>query len=501
MKKITSKTNAHQAGFSARAAYRSQRNRLSTMSWKRRLGGLAGIAAAGAVIGFAVGMNPMLTAAGAAVISIVAALMMMAPQTFAMVGMFAAYMASAMVIAPMFAFSAAPNPVTLSIGSVAVIGMWIAGAAAFWASIKFSRRTPWVTYLLALVGSVVFGGILVVLEPELGMFALYFSMAVILVWRSVVGEWVKGSITLGYYKVRGLVKKETAVSTESSINDVDNEWLRREQAERKTAKILSTIDNITVFHDRQVAKNDAAIPHIIVGPNGVIIAASIITDKKVTESKAFGIEVEDVPLGYVASNLIGIRDDVAKAVKLPRKDISLFIVVHSTIQDSVATINRKVGVFTSKDGAEPSETIRLVGSESLVAEIDLGFETVPKSVQKAIVARGRMKFRPARPASDGTFTQLDNAALGVIDADGKVIRPYAVESSSYSDLGPGVRVTVRTEEGDLLDDIIVAGRPYLNDSGHMVVDLALSEEYYAASRENRDVDTVPFRVDSISIDK
>jgi hypothetical protein len=499
MKKFMKPNSRHQAGFSAQASYRNQRTRLRTLTIKQRVLSLAGIAVLAGGLGFAIGVNPLLTSGAAVIATVVASLAIMSPNKLIMLGTFFAYATAGLIIAPMFAFSASPTVTTLQASSIAVIGLWLAAAAAFWVSIKFSRRAPWITYLLALVGSVVFGGILIIVEPQLGMFALYFTMAVILIWRSVVGEWVKGSFSLAYFNVRNRIKKEPLSSGSSGLSakDLDDEWLRRAEAEKRTAKILNKVDEIVVFHDRQIGKSDAAIPHIIVGPTGVIIAASILTDEKVVETAAFGIELSDVPLGYVASNLVQIRDSLASVIKVASKDIAMVIILHSTASGEMDQINRRIGVFTNNDGLEPSSNIRLLGSDSLPSEFELGFESISKTVQKAIIARIRMRLHAARPSEEGTFAQLEKAVLGIIDIDGRVVRPHAVNSSSYSALGPGVLVSVKTEDGTILNNIVVVSTPYLNSSGQLVVDLAVAEDYEEALSQNIVTKGVPFRVDSI----
>lgn len=498
MKRLTPRTDRHSAGWSARASYRSNRTLVSRMSWKARLFSLAGITLAGAILGFAAGGNIALFAGGAAMLAIVAGGLLLAPQSMAMLGMFIAYAALSMLLGPMFAYAAAPSEETLNASVLATLGMWIAGAAAFWASVKFSRRTVWVTYLLTLVGSILFGGLIAIIEPEMGLFAVYAPMVIILIWRSVIGEWVRGGISLSYVTVRGWFSKKDQAAVSDTTPDLDDEWLRREHAEKLTADILADIDDITVFHDRQLGKTDVAIPHIAITPAGVVVMASIITESKIIETKAFGVEIDDVPLGYVASTLVGIRDDLSKAIKARKADISLMIVMHSTTRDDIAMVNRKIGVFTSTDSREPGSTIRLVGANMLPLELDLGFESLPRPTRQAITARANMKLRPARPTGEGEYTQVENAALGAIDADGGVERPYAVDSAAYSALAIGVKVRVRTEEG-LLDDIIVASEPYLDEEGHLVVALALAEEWEAAHKEEREIDTAPFRVDTISV--
>lgn len=493
-------TETSRAGFSARASYRNSTSRLRNMSLRMRALLLLGITVGGAVLGFATGLDPILTGGIAASTATVTAAMMLAPQTLLMLALFAGYAASALIFAPMFAYSAAPSFDTLASSGTAVLGMWIAAVAAFWVSVKFSRRAPWVTYLLALVGSLVFGGILVTVLPSLGLFAAYLTMAAILLWRSFVGEWVQSTFALGYLKVRGWITKDPIAPAAVEENTAEAEWQKRADAERRTAGVLSTVSDITVFHDRQLGKKDAAIPHIIITPAGVIVAASVVTDGPIRETAAFGVEMSDVPVGYIAGTLVQQRKDVAAALKIARKDIALFIVVHSTLHEELSSLNRQVGVFSAKDGDVPSTTLRMLGAEALAAELNMGFETVPVNTRKAITARARMKLRPARPVAEGDFVQTDNLPLGAIDADGNTNRPYAADNDSYTHLGYGVKVQVTTDEGDLIDEIMVAGKPYMDQAGHLLVPLSLSEEFFAAEKEERLPETFPFRVDSVTIE-
>lgn len=478
-------------GISARATYRTRRARYAQMSWSSRLIAFAAFSVTGLALGLA-GHYPWWAGlAGGAGLALVLAALLAAPSALILGLVLIAYVPVALSTSAVYAAAPVADHQIYAVDAFgAFTSLLFAAAIATWVSVRFSRGRPWVTLALALGSTTVVGYILVLTFPALGLYAAYASIAAVLVFRCGGWAWLSGVAGLGIARLRSSGARDVAADS-----DALSAWLRKAEAEQATAAALDSLDsNHALFHDMKIGKHPNPLAHLVIGPAGVFLIASVSTSGPITETASQGVQVPGVPLGVLTSTLLEQRRIVARTLKMKESDLALMIVVHADGDAALpGNMRRNLAVFGRTDGELPSAHVRLVTIDSVVPEIDTGFEVLSKLARSSASRRANMRFKPAGAPTPVRWNVSDSVQLASVDADGNIERPDRDLSWIVED----ALIDLSTSAGTLRR-LRVTSKPYTDAYGRVVADVCLEEEWLAARKDDRKPDAYPYPVASIA---
>jgi len=462
-------------GTSSTAAYRTQRARFQSLSWRTRITLLVAAIVAGIISAAAANMDLLLGAAIAAGLLLALSAVFVAPQSLYIVAVLGMY-APIAVGAGMLLESQALNGFVGDPAGAAA-NLFVAALFATWASVRFSRGKPWVTLALALLSTFTVAMALVYVFPPLGLTAAYISMASVLALRCGGWAWISGVFGLAIDEIRGAAPKPKDSATDT-LDDraTKSAMLLRAKAEQRTASVLESMDSShSVFHDVRLRKAATSLPHLVIGPAGVFVVASISTRGPITENARDGVNVGGVNLGEVAASLIQHQLLVAKMLKMRSKDIAAVIVVHPDKEGAVAEGTRRtLAIFDAYSGELPTAQVVLVSADMLDVEINPGLATWGAISRKNAVRRARMFALPAISALNNNEVQ-ETVRISSVDIDGYTTAPEPmIPQVSWLEIGS--QVVMETSEG-ILTDLRVAGDAYRDVDGTIVVPLCAEEEW------------------------
>lgn len=473
-------------GGSARAAYRTQRALLQRMSWRSRLAWLVGISLIGAAIAAATDRSPLIGAALAGSVTLAAVAIVTVPQTLQIMGVLAGYTLLA------FPFGAVFVSFALEAGETADfyaggVSLLVASFIATWVSVKFSRGRVWVTLAVSLFASLVGGLTLLAVWPGLGLNAPRLALAAALLVRCGGWAWTVNAVGVAVDSMRG--KPHPGVEAERVATPEDQKelsaWLKREDAEKRTATALDKLPaSTTVFHDVTVKRSPVALPHLVIGPTGVFLLASVATKGPITETARDGVRIPGIPLGSLTASLLQQRRLVAKTLRLKETDLEVLIVVHpdSEKADVDPTTRRTLAVFDQSSGALPAASITIVGADTVLACVNSGIEIWPDITVRGLVRRGRLKLTQALAPMPIFIDHPDKVTVAAVDQDGNVLTARTSDPIDYLEVGS--RIDIMTTRG-LLKDLRVAGPVYTDSDGIKVVPVCVAEEWATAAKFGR----------------
>lgn len=470
-------------GTSSTAAYRTQRARFQSLSWRTRLTLLGAGIIAGGISAAAANMNPLLGASIAAGLILALTAVFVAPQSLYIVSVLTLYVPISWGAGALLESRALNG--FLGDPAGAASNLFVAALFATWASVRFSRGKPWVTLALALTSTFTVAMALVYVWPALGLTAAYLSMVGVLALRCGGWAWLSGVVGLAVDEIRGAAPSPKNTQPQS-LDDLSTKsaMLLRAKAEQGTATVLSDLDSDhAVFHDVRVRKASSSLPHLVVGPAGVFVLASISTRGKITETARDGVNVSGVNLGEVAASLLQHQMLVAKMLKMRTKDIAAVIVVHAENGGVVAEGTRRtLAIFDAYSGELPTAQVVLVSPDMLLMEINPGIATWGAISRKNAVRRARMFALPAISAVDASQIQ-ETVRIASVDLDGRTVAPEPmIPQVPWLEIGS--QVVMETSEGTLTD-LRVAGDAYRDSEGTLVVPLCVEEEWVQGEQTGR----------------
>lgn len=484
-----------QPGGSARSAHQTQRAHLSTLSWKSRAAWLATVAALGAVIAGSAGFSPLtgalVAATGVAAVTAIIA----APHWAALVGILAVYWPISFVQGAWFT-SAASGYGDYVGGSSSLM---VAAFVSTWAAVKYSRGRAWVTLAVALGASIVAGGLLLSIAPGLGLNAARLTLAMALLLRCGGWAWIAGAAGLAWDSLRTSFSRDRGPirDTQVSVDDAieGSQWLLRAGAEQRTAEMLTALPaGFTVFHDIRLKGVPSALAHLVVGPSGVFVLASVPVNGPVTESGAAGVNVPGVPIGAVCSALMDQRREISRVLKVKTADIATVVVAHGIDGYQLpADTRRTLAVFAPHGGTLPAGNVTFLAAEQLTSEINTGLDMWSALSCRTVQRRARMKLSSASVPVP-TSTPAEPMWVAGVSADGHI---DASGRDTAGWLHDGLVVDAATSAG-FLTGLRVAGVPYLDRAGNLVVDVCLVEEWEAAETARRSAQLFPYPVAALS---
>lgn len=460
---------AGRPGTSARVAYRYQRMAFLRMSWPARIMTLLLAAGAGAVVGHSAGY-PVWESAGVAA-SIFAALwvLLWSPNALLSVIVTAVFLPVWALLGGVLIGRVTGYPDALG----GFLGLFVTVLIGAGLAVRYSRGRVWLTLLYAQVAAVLGGALISNLLPSWGLNAARLPFAIVILARCGGWAWLSGTVALTWGAARAKFAGESAEVRPVTATGVStgSAWLDRSVAEMETARILSALPKgYYSFHDVRGRKFTTSVPHLVIGPSGVMLLASVSSPGPLRETTSAGLTLAGVNLEAVVARLMENRTQTAKAIGCRVNDISLGVVVH----DAVMGVNRRVvAVFDPKDLSAPAGQLLLVSADALTSEINCGIDFWSPLKVSQVARRARLRLAPAHlPALEEPTEEL---RLEGVDEQGR----YTHIPDVPSWITHGASVTIPSEDGTPLSNLRVVGRPYLDKSGRAVVDIVIAEAFAA----------------------
>lgn len=500
-------------GASARAAYRTQRVRIIALPWTAKLLYTAGFGLAGVIWALLIGANPISGLIVGLGLALTVGLLLLAPEPVILGAILATFIGFSVKLAAAFV-AAATETAYFSLGDAVggAISLSGAGILATWITVKFSRGRRWLTLLLTLFGIVPAGFLLVTVVPGMGLYAAYLAMALVLMARCGTWGWVQGLAGLAIARLRARFARDRDRVPVPPRNSALAGWLRRAEAEQRTAVALETLDeHHTILHDVKVGRHPNALAHVVIGPAGIFLIASVSTAGAITETASGGVQIEGLPLGVVTSTLLEQRRIVARKLKVRERDLSMLIVVHPQGAAEVAPdVRRKLAIFAANDGDLPSAHVLLLGAEMVSAEINSGILMMSALACQAASWRARLRLVPAGAPVPSRWEPTEPVQVATVSEDGSTRRPSPApaeelaepalgdELDLFSWVESGVAVDVATSSGDILRGLRITGDLFRDANGALVVPVCVEKEWKAALRADRAPEAYPWPVISLA---
>lgn len=495
-------------GGSARSAYRLQRARFAQMPWGARLLVLALVTAAGGVLALVAGFNPLIGAALAAGATAAIAALLVAPDLLAVLLAFFGFTTFALPLGALYAGATLSWQNSPAVGIGDVLGyaclLVAAALACIPVAVRFSRGAAWLTLVLAYAAVPLVGVPLLLALPWMGLFAAYVSMVAVLLFRCGGWTWISGSVVVAvgrladlWSRVRqGHPARDARPATGDDVKMV-SAWLVRADAEKQTADLLDEglPAGFTVFHDLRVKGDPSSLGHLVVGPSGGFLIASVSSDGAMSEDPQQGLVLPGIPLDRVAGTLLDQRRLVARRLRCMERDLGLLIVVHG---DQSRGERRSIAVFDPRDVAVPLGQVILVGEEGLLSEVNPGYGLWGRLKVAQVAHRARMRLSSALAPAPvrATDTPSPIPLLSPVDEDGNatLIASSAVPIPAW--LVDGVRVSIATN-GGVLTGLRAVGEPFSDGQGCLMVLVCVEEEWSSAQAAGRPPRAHPYPVRSM----
>lgn len=481
-------------GASARAAVRNQRARVATSSWAARLAYLAISVGLGLAVSIYSGWPWWAGLLGGGLVWAAVLGSFLSAELLPMLITLALSLPSLYVTSVFLTTldAAGKGWNALAYGSTVlgnVIYLLTILAGAVWLSVRASRGRAWVTVLLSVVALMFVAPALTGAFPSLpGLFWATVVVSSVLALRCGGWAWIAGAfaVTALRFRFRGDKELET-LSSDAVLSD----WQSRSEAEERSAAILEQLSqDWHVFHDMDFTKPHLRLPHVLIGPGGVFVMASVLPEGDLEEDPVTGLQLPGVPLGVVADTLISARVSLAKVLKVRPDAVSMVVVVAGERLSGP----RSMAVFGPTDGSVPRAQIRLIPSSSLISELDNGIATMSPVTVKVLAHRANMRLRPAStPTPRRVSAAQASSTVRSIDADGWISLP---DEPAAVGLRDGDLVDIVTS-GGLLRDLRVVGAPYRDQFDRLVIGLCVDEEWHSAAAQSRKPLTYPYPVSAV----
>jgi hypothetical protein len=487
VRRPTSRRSYGVAGGSVRATVSGWRGWWLRSSWRSRLAVLATLTMVGTVASVVAGLHPVTAVlVSAGIVSVIAA------------GLAAPDALLVTAVSLVFLLIMAPLAVTYETGfftvsadtQSAILGMFFSYLIAVVIGVRWSRGRRWVTMALTAGSTIVPGLFLLILVPPLGLNAARISMAIVLLLRCGGWAWLSGtfglltdSLTKRDVRNEGLENVEIPAETAPM-----QEWARRAHAEQETAQLLSQLDSdYATFHDVDISGATGAVSHIVVGPGGGFIIASL----QVSELPTGKIDVPLDDVRAAAAALLDHQEPVARAMKTAASDIQLLIVIHGS------KTQRKAFALYQEGKQTPEERVLVVSPDNLIAEVAPGYVVWGTVKVSRLTRQLRMRARAAAAAQPVRWP--DAPHLSPVDSDGNAQPPQyiAPPATEIAWMTRGAPCRVITTLG-VLTNLRIAKEPYTTATGMCAVNVCRDDEWRAAMKYGNEPEAYPYPVDSVA---
>ncbi len=423
----------------------------------------------GALSSLAIGINPLLGGALIAGLILFLASLFFNRGTWATILILAAY---AIISVPLGGIMlASVSQAQLVFAVEAGVSLFTAALLAGWLSLRYGKMAPWKILAIAFVSSSAVGLAVAQFSGANSINAARITMLLAVAYGCGVFSW----ITTGVKVIVNKFKKSNDSSYSNPLELSASDYKKvLSSSERKTAHKLAEVldENYTVFHDVSV-KESGAIPHVVVGPAGVFVLASIGVTGEILETASAGLIVPGVDIAQVASNLVSQRSVVAKALKIRIDEVSLGIVVHGARESKIENLSKSFAAFDRLDAKSPSATISLVSSDMVEYLVAPGMALISPANMAIIEYNAQSSFKPSsrRKESDAAMV------VAPITMDGKILKPAAMEvATNWIRIGATAKVSLQNK---IIENVKIFTDPYTNDKDELVVGIVLQEEWDA----------------------
>jgi hypothetical protein len=319
--------------------------------------------ASGPILALASGIDPIVGLLGGLVAVFVVAAALYHPQGLALAALVIAYSGLAIATSSVYvlaALSAAPGRQETVDLLGAAYSVAIAGLAATVVALPTSRGRAWVTVALTLTSPLHLGYLFLLIEPRLGLWAIYLAMATVLTLRSPLPA------QLAAFTARMLGRHAPHLKIPRNAPG---------------AKVLSKLPPDWFAIPGVKLRPKSTPVTVVVGPEGLSLVAFVTATGKIQETAATGVSIPGITVADTVSPLLAARSKVARWAGLRDGNVALTLVVGGA---RAGTFDRSVGLHGKHDGALPSARVRLVSEDGALVAL-----TEPKSsaLSFSVVAR------------------------------------------------------------------------------------------------------------------
>lgn len=467
--------------FSFRNFIRLQRLRVATTSWSKRLLILAFVTSATTVLSRATGYSYLLGAAIGLSISIFSFLFLLATDSLKIFAVILPYALATAPLGLVYTRSSSSGDPLHALGDMVggALSLFVAFLFALMISVRYSRGKVWITTALVAVSALFPGLFLLLAFPALGLNAARISMIAVLVFRCGGWAWFSGLLGLIIHRspreVFGLNKEENL--------EVLKAWEQREQVEKDSSLILQGLNKkeYRVFEDVHVDGLSNPLGHLVLGPSGGALIASIYSRGPLQEDAVKGISLPKINLDKTVGSLVKQRTALAKTLKCSERELSLLIVVYGI---SIPSGRKSVAFFSEDNLITPAGQLGIVDSNHLLSEVSLGLEVWSRVKIQQTISRAKMKLRPGVYPVLVQEKEADTPRLVPLDLDGQLMNVKNAQNIVPSWLVLGIPVHIITSEG-VLPACRVAGEPAMDSHGYRVVPVCAEEEWRSATSQGR----------------
>lgn len=367
-------------------------------------------------------------------------------------------------------------------------GDMIGGALALFTSflfaimiaVRYSRGKVWFTTALVGASTLLPGLLFLLVVPSLGLNAARLSMALVLIFRCGGWDWISGLSRLAIYKLKKEEHEE-----EDTLEKLESlkTWEQRAQVEKDASLILQNLSrkDYAVFQDMKIKGSNNPLGHLIIGPSGATLIASVYSKGPLKEDSEKGITLPKIALDKTVGSLIQQRESLAKILKCAERDLSLLIVIHGL---GIPAGRKSIAIFSPDNRITPSGQVSLVDIDHLLSEVSLGLQVWSKGKTKQAISRAKMNLHPAVYPLMAQEKESETPLLVPLDNDGHLMMVKNAKNIVPSWLVPGIPVNILTSKG-ILTSLRVTGTAVMDQYGYRVVPVCTDEEWAKANNQGR----------------
>jgi hypothetical protein len=458
------------------------RQAYTNLSWRAKSAIFVVGSILGALSSLAIGINPLLGGA------LIAGVILFLSSLFLNKGTWAT-----LIILSVYAFASIPlggimiapiSQAQLTYAVEAGVSLFTAALLVGWLSLRYGRIAPWKILALALTSSSLVGIVFGLLIPGSGINAARITMLVAVAYGAGVFDWVISGAQILKDKINKVDRHSENSPLVLSENQIRKILSKAEQA---TASSLSEYLNeeYAIFHDIVSKKSTSTIAHLVIGPSGVTILASVAPAGQIVETSGAGLEIPGVEIGAIASNLLAQRVNVADALKIRKDDIKLVVVAQDT-RINIAGLSRTFAAFESLTAKTSNANIALVSDDMLAYEVGPSINTLNPATKNILIHRAQSVFMP----STKRLVASESLPVSVPTADGEVMNPVKKDIAEWLREGSAAKVSLKEKT---INHVRIYIEPYRDEYGETVVGIVLDEEWseYKKSGKKPEVFTFP----------
>lgn len=355
---------------------------------------------------------------------------------------------------------------------LAVTALWCGALlSALVAHRRSVGRAP-VTVILALGAMSVAGPLLAFVAPAAGFLGGFAAAAAVLAWRA---------------RHAGLPVRRRTTQT-AAVSD---------PATAHTATLLADLPpEYTVLTGVHPPRAPHPAQHVVIGPSGLTVVASHARTGVVREHPTRGLELDGQALTSLLAEVSRTAHRLADALAVNADAVAAVVVLQGAHLPSPRTVVALVDATGRPDGH-----VVVVAPAALVDEVTaVPDATDPKVVATLVKRAKRLRGSKAvspEPTGSHTATVIDGNGLPKQFAEPDAPQPLFRSTSVDSVVLVGQAVALLTDQGTF-SGVRVCSAPAAEVDGTIAVQVCLEGEWQQARAEQRDPDTFPYPLASVS---